>query len=48
MGVPTDDDIAALNARVDADVSEDGIVPTKLYSRNSEVDEKNDHALEEL
>tara|TARA_Y100000389_G_scaffold157097_1_gene158148 strand:+ start:5029 stop:6465 length:1437 start_codon:yes stop_codon:yes gene_type:complete len=48
MGDPSDDDIAALNARVDADVSVDGIVPTKLYSRNYDVDRKNDHALEVL
>ena len=48
MGDPSDDDIAALNARVNADVSADGIVPTKLYSRNYDVDRKNEHALEEL
>ena len=48
MGEASADDIERLNACVGKDVSRNGVIPTKLYSKNVDVDKQNDDALSGL
>ena len=48
MGEASADDIERLNACVGKDVSRNGVIPTKLYSKNVDVDTQNDDALSGL
>jgi len=48
LGIVTEEATTILESRVNADVSKNGVIPTKLYSRNVDVDRVNDDALDIL
>ena len=48
LGIVTEEAITILKSRVNTDVSKNGVIPTKLYSRNVDVDRVNDDALDIL
>lgn len=48
LGMISEEAEEILKSRVDVDVSVDGVIPTKLYSRNIDVDRVNDEALDIL